>query len=184
VTALLRTVRRQRGLTLEAVAEQTGLTKSYLSKVERGLNVPSISVALKISRALGVDVSQLFSDEPSGRHTAVTRAADLDGTSAGRYRAIAAGVLGKTMSPFLLVPDFDFGDYRDHTGQEFTFVHSGAIELDLDGNVELLRSGDSCYFDASVPHRIRSVTAETSKVLVVIHDVPGVDLECHPHCHD
>lgn len=180
MTALLRTVRRQRGLTLDAVAERTGLTKSYLSKIERGLSVPSISVALKISRTLDVDVSQLFSNEAGDRSIAVTRA-DLDDTTAGGYRAIAAGVLGKTMSPFILLPDSVFGDYRDHTGQEFTFVHSGAIELDLDGQVELLRSGDSCYFDASVPHRIRSITTEPSKVLVMIHDVPGVDLECHPH---
>ena len=40
MTALLRAVRKQRGLTLEALAQQTGLTKSYLSKIERRCSTP------------------------------------------------------------------------------------------------------------------------------------------------
>lgn len=44
------------GVTLETLAEKTGLTKSYLSKVERGLNTPSIAAALKLAKALNVQV--------------------------------------------------------------------------------------------------------------------------------
>lgn len=74
MTALLRPVRRQRGLTLEALAAQTGLTKSYLSKIERGQSTPSIAVALKVARALDVDVGRLFSDEAAREKIAVERA--------------------------------------------------------------------------------------------------------------
>ena len=58
--ALLRAVRQQRGMTLEQLADATGLTKSYLSKVERQRSTPSIAVAMKLARALDVDVAQLF----------------------------------------------------------------------------------------------------------------------------
>ena len=86
MTALLRAVRRQRGLTLESLAEQTGLTKSYLSKIERRQSTPSIAVALKVARALDVDVAQLFSDEAAderSRSIALATAAKspLNGTS-------------------------------------------------------------------------------------------------------
>lgn len=53
MSALLRAVRQQRGMTLEELAEATGLTKSYLSKVERQRSTPSIAVAMKLARALG-----------------------------------------------------------------------------------------------------------------------------------
>ena len=55
----LRTLRRQQSLSLEQLGERTGLTKSYLSKLERGLSEPSISTVLRLAEAYGVGVSQL-----------------------------------------------------------------------------------------------------------------------------
>lgn len=76
MAAFLRTHRRRAGLTLEGLAEQTGLTKSYLSKVERGISTPSIAVALKIARVLDADVGQLFSDSMEGNAMTIVRAKD------------------------------------------------------------------------------------------------------------
>ena len=39
----LKLLRKKLGVTLETLAEKSGMTKSYLSKVERGLNTPSIA---------------------------------------------------------------------------------------------------------------------------------------------
>ncbi|MBO8150763.1 helix-turn-helix transcriptional regulator (plasmid) [Rhodococcus sp. ZPP] len=182
MTALLRTVRTQRGLTLDAVAEKTGLTKSYLSKIERGRSVPSIAVALKISQALGVDVSLLFSDPTADNRVAVSRAGDVTENSGLGYRAIAAGLVGKVMSPFLLRPEFDFkGEFHDHPGQELVFVHAGAIDLDLDGRTERLGVGDATYFDASIPHRIKSVGNDRAEVVIVVENVPGRAPDHEPH---
>lgn len=55
----LKLLRQQHGLSLEQLAQRSGLTKSYVSKVERGLSTPSIASALKLARALAVDVAQL-----------------------------------------------------------------------------------------------------------------------------
>src|ERR1700743_2085667 len=86
MTGLLRAVRKQRGLTLSSLAEQTGLTKSYLSKIERRQSTPSIAVALKVARALDVDVAQLFSEQIRGQQVivgtvlaAIVGAVDNDG---------------------------------------------------------------------------------------------------------
>lgn len=62
----LKLLRKKLGVTLETLAEKTGLTKSYLSKVERGLNTPSIAAALKLAKALNVQVEELFSEESDG----------------------------------------------------------------------------------------------------------------------
>jgi transcriptional regulator with XRE-family HTH domain len=166
VTALLRAVRRQRGLTLDGLAAATGLTKSYLSKIERGQSTPSIAVALKVARALDVDVGRLFSDEAAREKIAVDRAEHRGGE---RYRALASSLLGKSMSPFVVRPTENAADdpRPEHAGQEFVFVHAGNVELEHGDQIVALGAGDSAYFDASVSHKIRAVGAEPAEVVVV-----------------
>ncbi|WP_343710560.1 XRE family transcriptional regulator [Mycobacterium sp.] len=174
MTALLRAVRRQRGLTLENLAEQTGLTKSYLSKIERRRSTPSIAVAIKLARALGVDVAQLFSDEPADAALTVDRAADRR-RGRCRYAALAPGLLGKAMSPFVVRPTRTAAadPHPVHTGQEFVFVHTGTVELHYGDRTVTLGTGDSAYFDASVGHRFRAVGPAPAEVVVVAHIEPG-----------
>ncbi|ORA80036.1 XRE family transcriptional regulator [Mycobacterium malmoense] len=171
MTALLRAVRRQRGLTLEQLARQTGLTKSYLSKIERRCSTPSIAVALKVARALDVDVGRLFSDDAAEEKITVDRAPDRAGGE--RYRALASSLLGKSMSPFVVRPTENPADdpHPEHAGQEFVFVHAGRVELDYGDQTIALATGDSAYFDASVGHKIRAV-GERAEVVVVAHDEP------------
>ncbi len=177
MTALLRTIRKQRGLTLEGLAERTGLTKSYLSKIERGRSTPSIATALKVAQALDVDVTQLFSERGDQDKIAVDRAADRT-TDRQRYRALASGMLGKAMSPFVVRPSGRTA--RDayplhslHRGQEFVFVHTGTVRLEYGDETWTLTAGDSAYFDASMSHRIRAVGNGTAEVVVVAADETG-----------
>ncbi|MGU3650595.1 helix-turn-helix domain-containing protein [Mycolicibacterium sp. A43C] len=172
MSGLLRAVRQQQGMTLDEVSAATGLTKSYLSKVERGQSVPSIAAALKISRALDVDVAQLFSDDPEVSSLTVERAADR---GAERHHAVAAGMLGKAMSPFVVRPGRQFTAHPHpcHPGQEFVFVHAGAVELNLDGTVVALQTGDCAYFDASVSHKLRQIGDVGAEVVVVAYSAPG-----------
>lgn len=172
MTALLRAVRRQRGLTLEQLAEQSGLTKSYLSKIERRQSTPSIAVALRVARALDVDVGRLFSDDAAEEKITVDRAPR--GADSGRYRVLASSLLGKSMSPFVVRPTEDPADdpHPEHAGQEFVFVHAGRVELEYGDQTVALGPGDSAYFDASVSHKIRAVGAKRAEVVVVAQDDP------------
>ena len=171
MSTLLRAVRQQSGLTLDDLAEETGLTKSYLSKVERGQSNPSIAAALRIARALGVDVAQLFNDDPSAARICIERAPV---GAAERHHPIAAAMLGKTMVPFLVRPGLQFTTHphASHQGQELIFVHRGSVELSYDGDVIALETGDSAYLDASRPHKLRQTSSETPEVVVVTHDGP------------
>lgn len=172
MTALLRAVRKQRGLTLETLAEQTGLTKSYLSKIERERSTPSIAVALKVANALDVDVGRLFSDEAAQEKITIDRAPGASGGE--RYRVLAPSLLGKSMSPFVVRPTEKLADdpHPEHSGQEFMFVHAGTVELDYGDQTFTLGPGDSAYFDASVSHKIRAVGTERAEVVVVAHAEP------------
>ncbi|MBJ7465776.1 MAG: helix-turn-helix transcriptional regulator [Mycolicibacterium sp.] len=168
MSALLRAVRQQRGMTLEELAAETELTKSYLSKIERQRSTPSIAVAMRLARALDVDVAQLFAEDQSATTLSVDRAEERDPS---RYHAVAASMLGKAMSPFVVRPTLKFSEHPHpaHAGQELVFVHAGAVELRLGDESVALEAGDCVYFDSSIPHQLRQRGSTPSEVLVVIH---------------
>jgi transcriptional regulator with XRE-family HTH domain len=62
----IREERLKRNLTLEQLSEKTGISKSFLSQVERGKLYPSIASLMKIGHEFGVSVVSLFSDKNSG----------------------------------------------------------------------------------------------------------------------
>jgi transcriptional regulator with XRE-family HTH domain len=59
---LLRRLRKDRGLSQEALAEASGVTADYLGFIERGDNVPTLTVILKLARALGIDAADLLAE--------------------------------------------------------------------------------------------------------------------------
>ncbi|WP_454197982.1 cupin domain-containing protein [Nocardia sp. Marseille-Q1738] len=88
---------------------------------------------------------------------------------AANYHALATRVAGKAMQPFLVRPTTEQGaDYLTHTGDEFVFVHRGTVEVTVPGEVITLTEGDSLYFAATTPHRIRSVSPERAQLVVVV----------------
>ncbi|GAA2150999.1 XRE family transcriptional regulator [Kitasatospora kazusensis] len=181
MTSRLRVLRRQNRLSLEALAAQAGVTKSYLSKVERGVSVPSISTALRLAHALRVDVGRLFSDEVEPELVTVVRAGERTPFTAGaapgaaHYEGIATGLSGKRMVPFMMYPTADPADapFKSHAGEEFFFVHAGRVELEFPERRIPLGPGDSVYFNSELPHRSRRLGEDPAAVLIVIHDAPA-----------
>lgn len=179
----LKILRKQIGMSLQDLADATELTKSYLSKVERGLSVPSVAVALKVAKALHVDVDHLFDDAPVREAITVVRAkervamAPRKSDSHSHYEVIAARAGHKRLLPFMISPAADFAatEFKDHDGEEFLFVHRGKIEIDFATHVVTLATGDAVYFNARLPHRLRSVGARQAEVLLVVSSEDGVD---------
>lgn len=64
IGARLRAARKQNRLTMDQVAESTGLTKGFLSRVERDLTSPSVATLLNLCQALSIDVGSLFAEPP------------------------------------------------------------------------------------------------------------------------
>lgn len=182
MTLHIRPLRRQLGLSLQTLAEASGLTRSYLSKVERGLCVPSIAAALRIAAALGVDVARLFGGAAARVPVTVVRRADRlrlerpGDDDASVLEALATGAGAKRMQPFIVEPPPAFAEgpqLAGHSGEELLFVLKGWIEIAFPDRTESLGPGDAVYFDAWVPHRLRSAGRIQASALVVI----GADKE-------
>ncbi|MFH8407054.1 helix-turn-helix domain-containing protein [Streptomyces sp. NPDC018019] len=183
----VRQLRKERLMTLEALAERSGVTKSYLSKVERGRSVPSIAVGASLAKALDVPLDRLFADTEELTEVTVTRAGDrqpltAEDESGSRYEGIALRAGAKRMTPFMLYPPHDTGPvpFRDHPGEEFLFVHEGRAELLFPSRSVMLGPGDSAYFKATAPHKVRSLGAERAAVLLLVCDDRGRAESPHP----
>lgn len=171
----LKLLRKKLGITLEVLAEKAGMTKSYLSKVERGLNTPSIASALKLARALNVNVEELFSEDATdqARYSLVRQGERqaLVGSGEGPGYAVLTSQVGqRSLLPFLIQPPTEFSDptFKEHQGEEFLFVHSGQVEVDFMSERVLLGEGDALHFNAQTPHRLRSIGLQQAQLLVVV----------------
>jgi transcriptional regulator with XRE-family HTH domain len=174
----LKRLRELKGITLDVLAERTGLTKSYLSKVERGISVPSIATALKVADAFGVGVGSLFgANEAESDFTVVRRQerkpfGRRPGEKAGhRYEAITPGLTHGLFEAFVDHPPFQVpSDYKNaqHRGQEMVFVVSGGIEVGFPHTALQLAAGDCIVFSGQLPHRILSLKPKRAEILVIV----------------
>lgn len=180
-------LRLARGFTQDRLAAETGFTKGYLSKIENSKVIPPIGTLVKIARVLQTDISDLLGTESSierNNGICIVRSWEREtimrgGSSFGYdYVALANKKHRKHMEPFIMVfPSNVNKDVRfEHEGEEFLFVLEGEIEFSVlsDGKPRLwvLSPGDSVYFDSKIPHRGRSLKAE-SRALVVVFGPPN-----------
>ena len=163
-------------MSLEALASKAGLTKGFLSEVERGRKDPSISTVVELARAMDVPISKIF-ENPDEAHAyySLVRSSERkpiarQGTLHGyEYEAIAYRKQVKKMEPFIAsLPTAPPREYFRHEGEEMIFILEGRIGLYLQDEYLELGKGDCIYFDASIPHRSFSLGKRRSKALIVV----------------
>ncbi|WP_448951387.1 cupin domain-containing protein [Labrys neptuniae] len=170
----LRELRRRRKLSVREVALRSGVSHSSVSLIERDLISPSLDTLRAVLDALGTTLPGFFIDLKSVQpQSPFYRAADL--TEIGQPGSISHRVIGldyPNKSMLVLhetyAPGADTGEAYVHSAQEGGMVLSGAIEVTVDGRVEVLRPGDGYYFDSRLPHRFRNVHDGRSEIVSAI----------------
>ena len=170
----IKAARTAREMTLADLASRVGLDKGYLSKVERGLKVPSIATLLKLAQALEIPVSQLFGESVDESAIHVSRAALRkgpvgEGGAGYRTEALTTGRGRDGLEGFVFFPPEEFlEDLRaEHGGEELLYVTSGQVEIRFADRVVSLGTGDAVQFPGHLQHQVRRTTP-TASVLVVI----------------
>lgn len=174
----LKLLRLQAGLTLEELANKAELTRSYLSKLERGLSTPSIGAALRIARSLNVKVEELFAVSPQEDDPVIiNRAGKSQGAGGDSPRIISGPLPGHRIVAFVMTPSEEGGNghpMSHHLGEELLLVLKGSINLQLAQRHEILNTGDSAHFTASIPHKITPYGDEAASVLLVtVNEAPA-----------
>ena len=169
--------RRNKNLTLQELADKTGFSKGYLSKVETSDKAPPVATLSEIARELGVTVSSLLGEEAQQDSICVVRKNERvlmasTGEDFGyAYEALANPYPNKHMEPFVLsYPSDEAFNYSfQHDGEEMLFVIQGKIRFKYDNREIVLEQGDCVYFDSNTPHTGEPVGDEKLKCLIVIY---------------
>jgi transcriptional regulator with XRE-family HTH domain len=173
--ARCRELRRHRNLTLEDVAARSGLTKSYLSKVERGLTAPSLAAAERMARAFDVPLSALLGESPSGDGVYVGKVADRTpvvrrGSKVGyTFELLTAEDRRLSMEAYLMRPPrvIRANVWFEHDGAEMIYVLHGRMEMEFATHRVMLDRGDCVYLEAHVRHRSRSLGRTLAEALSI-----------------
>ena len=155
VGALIRARRRQLHMTLEEICQAAGISKGYLSQVERDQATPSLGTLAQIARSLDVGMDYFIatpSVEDSLTRSGERQKFSVDGSSV-LYERIAADFAGNILSSFVMnIPAGYKSETVSHEGEEILFVLDGAIKQRLDDEEIEMRAGDSLHFRGNRPH--------------------------------
>ena len=172
----LRALRSRAGWTLEELARQTSLSKSYLSRLEDGERQPSLAALLSLSRAFGVGLAALFPEKPTRRSGVITRAKENrpqqgNGLS---YTPLSSSESPVAMQPLrvLVSAQREGHDLYQHEGEEWLYVLAGTLQLTLSEDTFILAPGDAAHFDAQEPHRLTALGGEDVELILVACPAP------------
>ncbi len=163
VGANLRRLRTRRGLSLERLAQISGVSRAMLGQIELGQSAPTINVLWKIARALEVTFSALISARTQSG--ALVLRANESKILTSKDRSFSS----RALFPFDEPRRVEFYELRLTGGSvedadahppgttENLVVTAGTVEIDVSGDTHRLEAGDSILFEADTPHAYRNV---------------------------
>jgi len=171
----IRELRKLKGLSLQTVAAEAGISVGYLSQIERNQSRLPIGVLKRIADVLGVHMNWFFqssADSPPEERGLVVRKANRR-----RLTFTGLGIVEELLSPNLsgplelllstIEPGADSGDYS-HDGGEAGLVVSGTLDLWIGGRHFRLEAGDSFSFSSTEIHRCANPSDVPAQVVWVI----------------
>jgi len=192
----IRNERQKRQLTLEKFSQMTGLSKSFLSQMERGITEPSITSLKKIAKQFGFSVVNLFQNGDTLNsnweyHSASVKYQEKSMNHPEKAEVVRADKRKKFALPGskvmydLLTPDMNrqlevmymrvsegenSGEQPmlDPPGEKVGLVLKGSIEVSVGTEVYQLGEGDSIYYPANVPHAWRALEGDSIEVVWIL----------------
>lgn len=172
----LKEARRAQGLSLDAVAKLSGVSRSMVSQIERGESSPTIATLWNLTRALQVDFAGLLEDEAARNQIDVTRASAVP----------SIDNMGRGCRIRILSPPEDAGRYelyeisfakdglldsQPHArgAREMLTVISGEIDVTSGDTSAHVGTGDTARYAADVPHAIHA-SQGPARILLVVQD--------------
>ncbi|MDR1864431.1 MAG: XRE family transcriptional regulator [Bacteroidales bacterium] len=180
----VKAIRESKNLSVEDVAERSGLNGEQIIRIENNRDIPSLSPLIKIARALGVRLGT-FLDDQTELGPVVTRKRESSeknsirftgDSNAGRahmeYFSLSQDKSGRHMEPFLIDIAASEGEKHSlssHEGEEFVYVLNGVVEVSYGKETYTLEEGDSIYYDSIVAHNVHAAGCNAAKILGIVY---------------
>ena len=158
----IKTLREIVGLTTTEMSIKTGVTEEEYIACESGKSDLNFAFLYRCAQALNVDVTEII-DGTSPRLAGYTVTRKGEGQQIQKahgmtYYNLASSFKNRIAEPLYVISEYDENaqntpiELTTHEGQECDIVVSGVLKVQVGNHVELLREGDSIYYDSSTPH--------------------------------
>jgi transcriptional regulator with XRE-family HTH domain len=175
-------IRESKNISIEEVAERSGLSVEQIESIENADFLPSLGPLIKIARVLGVRLGT-FLDDNDDLGPVVCRADERDNSisfsndSADarkhmEYHSLAKQKAGRHMEPFII--DIHPSEEKQfklsaHEGEELIYVLKGEVEINYGKTTYSLKEGDSIFYDSIVQHHVHGANGQSAQILAVIY---------------
>ena len=173
----VRTYRERLNMTVDVLAETSGIRAEVIAAIEEGQAYPALGVLVRLSRALGQRLGT-FMDDQQVTDPVVVRAEDRAaqaaphkgaGTEGLRYSPLGRGKSDRHIEPFFINVDPGCAaPLSSHEGEEFLFILSGEVLLAYGNEEYVLKAGDSVYYNSLVPHAVRSHDRQPATLVATV----------------
>ncbi|NLW82247.1 MAG: cupin domain-containing protein [Desulfovibrionales bacterium] len=173
--------REMNEISLEQLAERTGLNHNFLKSLEEDSVYPSLGPLLKVARGLGVRMGTFLDDE-LGQDPLVVRLGERkkglsmhsgkDCPADMTFYSLGRGKTDRHMEPFFIeLTPLACGERKmsSHEGEEFILVHEGEVEVIYGGEAIALAKGDSIYLNSIVPHHVAASGNKPASIYAVLY---------------
>lgn len=171
IGARLKSSRVAQGLTLEQLAQASGLTKGFLSRIERDDTMPSVPTLVQICHALSLPVGALF-EEPDVQHVTLADAPRINMGGLGTDERLVTPRAEERMQVLrsTVEPHGSGGDelYTVSCAVESLHIISGEVTVSFSGRDTELGAGDTLTFPGLTPHTWRAGATGAEMVWILV----------------
>ena len=164
----IRNLRQSSNLTQEELAERAGLTKGFISQIERDLTSISLDSLIQLLEALDENISDFFREASAEK--IVFREQDrvlIDKERIEKFELLVPGSTNRRLEPILLTLKQGQATPKEkpHEGEEFGYVLRGKVDLRFGKDVLQMKKGECFYFSAEKEHWLQNTSSQNAVVL-------------------
>jgi len=169
-------IRESRNWTLDELAQRSGVSKAYLSRLECGNRQPSITVLCAVARSLGVSIASLFEHPDEHIPCVIVRSGSTaeKGANGLTYQSLSRPSKPFNLQPIeVLIPANRPGDKPyQHDGEEWIRVIEGSVKLVVQDQSYELEVGDCAHFESRQRHRLAALGGKPARIILVACEIP------------
>lgn len=169
----LKAIRLHTDMTIQDLAQKSSVSSNMISRIERGLTIPSVEILMKLSQVFDKSINY-FVEEVKNTHEIVfsspgTRAKTVYDDEANMHtESFTSGLRDPQFTSFYCtVQKGGTSGSRNmyHPGDELIYVLEGTIRVAIADEVHILNDGDSLSFKSHLPHRWDNIGTGDAKVI-------------------
>lgn len=175
VAERIKELREIAGYSQEQMAKKTEVSLDEYIKLENGETDFGFTFIYKCADIFSVDIKDLLEgSSPNLNLYTVTKKGEglrIYRNTGFVYDNLAPRFKGKIVEPFYVTIPYDANRepaHSSHEGQEIDVVLKGSLEIEINGRKEILKEGDTIYYNSSYPHALRALGGCDCKIYAFV----------------